>query len=490
MKRLIFIIAILIFCLSSCEENIENIEIQNNTNETADNVSSGENATAGLEITDEAPDDEWTFYNKRAKTFINALAEGEYHAAADMFDEAMAQVYSVKALKDDWELITGPAGAFTAIYEIENDITGEYYRCLVTSHHTYMGVKMRVVFTEDGLVTGISAHGYAFTAFDSEPVQKDNFSQIPVVIGEGTDYPLNGLLTVPANASDGSKVPAVVLVHGSGSTAGNMDGKLYDNTVFRDIAEYLSSNGIAVIRYNKRTLVHGVQMTQELGGSATVYEETIEDAILAAEILKADPRIDENRIYILGYSLGGALAPRIHAEGGNFAGIISFAGTPRSIHEATFDQQMLYWEEMPDGEETKEYALSPQYKEDYYAEIEAIMTLPDDEAKKTPVGVVSAYYYQDWGKVPVSEYVKNITVPFLIMQGDNDFQVFADKDYVAWQELLSDRSNVTFKLYEGLNHSFMPSTITRSIDIFDEYKIKANVDAQVLKDIADWVKSN
>ena len=264
-----------------------------------------------------------------------------------------------------------------------------------------------------------------------------------------------------------------------------MDGKLYDNTPFKDIAEYLAKNGIAVIRYNKRTFSYGAELAQKFGGNFTVYEETIEDAILATEILKSDPRINKNKVFIVGLSMGGMLAPRIHAEGGNFAGIISLAGSPRSLLEVSYDQNIAYIEENYEGDE-KTAALLEMETEGRET-IENIKNMSDSEAKRMPMaGGISAYYYKDMETRPIPEYVKNITVPFLIMQGSDDFQVFAEKDFVAWQELLAGRDNAAFKLYDGLNHLFMKSTTGD----LGEYEIKDSVDENVLKDMAEWIKSN
>ncbi|MBQ2481395.1 MAG: prolyl oligopeptidase family serine peptidase, partial [Treponema sp.] len=58
----------------------------------------------------------------------------------------------------------------------------------------------------------------------------------------------------------------------------------------------------------------------------TVREETIEDAVTAAGLLRSDGRIDAERIFIVGHSMGAMLAPRIDAEGGNFRGLIMMAG--------------------------------------------------------------------------------------------------------------------------------------------------------------------
>ena len=311
-----------------------------------------------------------------------------------------------------------------------------------------------------------------------------------VTVGAGTEWELPGMLTLP-QGYDG-KMSAVVIVHGSG--ANDMDGvsRFYPdwpNRAYKDIAEGLSARGIAVLRYDKRifALEHALKFVEKFGGGATVWEETIEDAILAAELLKADARIDADRVFILGHSLGGMLAPRIHAMGGNFAGIISFAGSPRHLHEIIADQQMLLYKETWEREDYAELEASLDVEETLAEQIADVINMPDDEAMAFDAGNgVSLYYYKDMLLHPAEDYVKNISVPFLILHAENDLQVFA-VDFKAWRELLEGRDNVKFVLYEGLNHYFMPSKITRSADIFDEYQIPANVDGQVLADIAAWV---
>lgn len=306
-----------------------------------------------------------------------------------------------------------------------------------------------------------------------------------IKIGAGTEWELAGILTLPENA--GGKVPAVVLVQGSGPS--DMDETIYENKPFREIAEYLSSNGIAVIRYNKRTYTYGAKMVKQLGGSLTVNEETMEDAILATKILKSDPRIDENRVYILGHSLGGMLAPRIHNMGGDYAGLIIFAGSPRSLLEIIGDQQILQILETT-ADKDKEAFITAAY-ESINKQMVDIANMPDDEAKKQiDASGASLYYYKDLIINRAELYIKEIKVPMLIMQGKSDLQVFYDKDFELYKQLLNNRTDVTFKLYEGLNHIFMPSTVTKVSELLDEYKIKAHIDSQVLKDIADWIKAN
>ncbi|MBE6610963.1 MAG: alpha/beta fold hydrolase, partial [Ruminococcaceae bacterium] len=130
-----------------------------------------------------------------------------------------------------------------------------------------------------------------------------------IIVGEGGLYPLNGILTLPDDLT--APVPAVVFVHGSGSS--NMDEKIFKLTPFKDLAEGLAAHGIASVRYDKRSFAHAVKMLRDKSRPLTVREETIEDAILAAELLKSDSRIDPSRVFIIGHSMGGMLAPRIDA---------------------------------------------------------------------------------------------------------------------------------------------------------------------------------
>ena len=119
-----------------------------------------------------------------------------------------------------------------------------------------------------------------------------------VIIGKDTKYPLKGMLTLPSGAE--RPVPAVVFVHGSG--ASNMDEKVGKLTPFKDLADGLAESGIASVRYDKRTFAHAFKLLREK--DITVKTETIEDAILATEMLKNDPRIDRENIFIIGHSMG------------------------------------------------------------------------------------------------------------------------------------------------------------------------------------------
>ena len=299
-----------------------------------------------------------------------------------------------------------------------------------------------------------------------------------IILGEGTKYPLKGILTLPDDLSH--SVPAVVFVHGSGSS--NMDEKVYKLTPFKDLAEGLAKHGIASLRYDKRSFAHGLKMMKE--STITVKEETIEDAVLAAELLKQHPNVDSERVFIAGHSMGGMLAPRIDAEGGNFRGLILLAGSPRKLEDI-----MLYQtrEMIPLSGKLVRFILEKQVKT-LEATFADLYTIGDEEAKtKKMGGGTTLYYFKEMGNHPVEGYLSQLTKPILVMQGGKDFQVKADVDFALYKELLANHPDVTFRLYENLNHCFVPSVYGRIDKAKQEYKVEQHIGEDVISDIADWI---
>ena len=303
-----------------------------------------------------------------------------------------------------------------------------------------------------------------------------------IVVGKDTKYPLKGILTLPDNITE--PVPAVVLVHGSGSS--NMDEKVGKITPFKDLAEGLAKQGIACVRYNKRSFSYGLKMVMDKKNIITVKEETIDDAIMAANLLKNDSRIDTSKVFIIGHSMGGMLAPRIDAEGGNFRGLILMAGSPLPMEKIMLIQLE---EQMAEMKGLTKKIISKQLDK-FTALFEGLYELTDEAAKATKIGNgVTLYYFKEMGQPSVEDYLNKTDKPMLIMQGEKDFQVRADRDYAAYQKILVGRSNVTFKLYPGLNHAFIPATYEDISMAKKEYSIEKHIGDDVISDIANWIKS-
>ena len=303
--------------------------------------------------------------------------------------------------------------------------------------------------------------------------------QEPIIIGQNTRYPLKGLLTLPEG--DGP-FPAVVLVHGSGSS--NMDEKVGKLTPFRDLAQGLAARGIAAIRYNKRSFTHGLKMVLDKKHPITVREETVEDALLAAQLLRADRRIDSGRVFLMGHSMGGMLAPRIECEGGDFRGLILLAGSPRRLEEIMLDQMA---EIMSASTGLTKKLMAKQHAQ-FSRLFEGLYDLTDEEARqKKGGGGTTLYYFKEMGQPTVAQWLEKTNKPMLIMQGEKDFQVKAAVDFALYKDLLRQRENVTFRLYPGLNHCFVPARFDSIADAKKEFTPERHIGPQVLDDLANWI---
>ena len=267
-----------------------------------------------------------------------------------------------------------------------------------------------------------------------------------IVVGEGTEYPLNGLLTLPDGAA--SPLPAVVMVHGSGPS--NMDEKVMKLTPFKD----------------------------------TVKEETIDDALLAVALLKKDPRIDPERIYILGHSMGAMLAPRIDAEGGDVKGLILMAGTPCRLEEVVLRQL----KQSSGGNPILKRIIGLEYRI-FAKKFDGLYQMPDEEAKKKKfAGNLSLYYFKEMGQKTAADYLLESRKPALILQGGKDFQVLAEDDFRRFRELLAGRENTIFRLYPDLNHIFVKGIYDDILKASKEYKVERHIGDEVMDDIAAFIQ--
>ncbi len=96
----------------------------------------------------------------------------------------------------------------------------------------------------------------------------------------------SGIPTLPKNKTN---FPVLILVHGSGPQ--DRGETIGPNKIFRDLAVGFAANGIATIRYDKRTKVYAEKL-KEKPDSITIKEETIDDVISAINMATTLPEID------------------------------------------------------------------------------------------------------------------------------------------------------------------------------------------------------
>jgi hypothetical protein len=290
----------------------------------------------------------------------------------------------------------------------------------------------------------------------------DSFREREVTVGEG-QWKLPGTLTVPAGQGP---FPGIVLVHGSGPN--DRDETVGGTKVFKDLAEGLASRGVVVLRYEKRTRQYSAAMAAL--ASYTVEQETEEDAIKAAALLRAQPEVNPKRVFVLGHSLGGYVAPRIAEGDGKLAGLIVLAGNVRPVEDLAVEQS--------------EYlGLSADNLKTVKAVAAKIKSLePGDEDSPPVMGAPVAYWLDLKGYDPAA-LAKKLALPMLILQGERDFQV-GMKDFALWKAAVGANKSVTMRTYPALNHLFVAG---EGKGTEAEYRKPGHVAPEVIDDIAKFV---
>ncbi len=163
-------------------------------------------------------------------------------------------------------------------------------------------------------------------------VRPDAFTETEVTVG-AAPWALPGTLSMPTGSGP---FPAVVLVAGSGPQ--DRDETLGPNAPLRDLAWGLASNGIAVLRYDKRTKAHGPEMASE-GDRITVARGGDRRRDRRRRPAARDAGVDPERVFVAGHSLGGYLAPRIAAAAPErVAGIALLEANARPLQRLIEDQ--------------------------------------------------------------------------------------------------------------------------------------------------------
>ena len=418
-------------------------------------------------------------FNLEAEDVFDALLAGDFAAIAERFDENMAAVLDADGLAQSWSAVAPLLGDYLGRGEVEVNAQGDCFVAMLEALFANSNLKVQIAFDADGRIAGMQMQPVApETAAEEET---GAWTEVELTVEADPAYPLGATLCLP-EGGDAALPPVVVLVQGSGSSDRNE--AVLQNAPFRDIAHGLAELGVATLRYDKRTFVYP-ECAGDSGLDIDIRAEMLDDVNAAIDLMRTDGRVDSSRIFVLGHSLGGMMVPAIAAENPDLAGAISMAGSLRRLWEIVYDQnqEAIAAYDAVELPEAQRAALDAQV-----AQIEADMgvfrTGIDGLADDALLLGVPVRYWRSLEQYAGDHFLDAIDLPLLILQGDADFQVYADVDYPLWQEALAGRDNVTFCLYEGLNHLMMP---TQGLRDTTEYVTPSHVRADVIADIADFV---
>jgi len=319
------------------------------------------------------------------------------------------------------------------------------------------------------------------------------------------DVLLAGTLTHP---KENKKYPAIVLLSGSGPN--KRDEEILGFKIFQKIADYLTKNGIVVLRYDKRGTG---------GSSGNIRQATTEDftndAIAAVEFLKKQPFVDVKKIGLLGHSEGGIEAPMAASISNDIAFIILMSGPGVNGGDVIVEQQKMNLKlagasedlikentelqekvnnalrnnkdfesvrkDLTDFEEKDFLNLSP--------EIRSSIKNKDAFIKSRVQTQMTAFdnpwfrYFIKYDPIPALE---NVKVPVLILFGELDMQVSANQNRSKIEEALKRGGNNKYKtiVFPKANHLYQEA-ITGSPSEYGD--LPKEFVPGFLEKISDWI---
>ncbi len=318
-----------------------------------------------------------------------------------------------------------------------------------------------------------------------------------------------GTLTYPKGKGP---FPTVVLIPGSGTA--NRDGS--DNTIHRplfEIARYLSTNGMAVLRCDKR----GVGESEGVLDFNTTLADLASDIKASIDFLNNNPIADKKHLGLIGHSYGGVVAAKV-AEGLPSVSFVVLMASPGikqgeivsqqlsdipktfGVDESTIekfqviiDSTMILLSSKENSEiqsEKIEEMYKRQIRQITDAEIEAMSSTGyvfQRDAQLYARLIKMPFWHEFYTLDPGTIY-KHLKYPVLSVIGENDLQVRPGPNQEAIEMALKagKNKNYTIKTLKGMNHLFQKS---KSGSPLEYNKTGETMSKSFLDKLYNWILS-
>jgi hypothetical protein len=404
---------------------------------------------------------------------------GRFAQIREMFAPQLRPMVTAEAIQAAWAAELGRRGPVASIGAPASEPARGGVVVVtvpVTCEHGELAVVVSV--TEAGQLAGIqlAPTSAAEPIAPWEPpgyADPDMFDEQDVTVGSGP-LAVPGTLSLPCQSGPRA---AVVLLAGSGPM--DRDETIGRNKPFKDLAWGLASAGVAVLRFDKATYAHPSEIRQ--AGEVTVAHEYMHHASAAIHLLQAHPDVDARRVFVLGHSLGGTIAPRVAAAEPSVAGLVILAGGTQPLHWAAVRQVRYLASLDPDTAAASQSAIEAM------ARAATMVDSPDlslsTPASELPFAVPASYWLDLRGYQPV-EVAAALGKPMLILQGGRDYQATVADDLDGWKSGLAHCRGVTISVYDPDNHLFFPGAGPSAPA---EYEQAQHMDPAVVADIASWL---
>ncbi|GAA1281996.1 hypothetical protein Psi02_38200 [Planotetraspora silvatica] len=400
--------------------------------------------------------------------------DGRFAEIEDLFAPPLRAVVTAERLQAAWAAEVGRHGSVSAIGEPQSEPReAGLVRVSVPVTCEHGGLIMVMSVDHAGMLHGLRLAPAATTSWTPPPYAvPKRFGEREVTIGAGP-LAVSGTLSLPRGR--GSR-PGIVLLSGGGPF--DRDATSGPNKPLKDLAWGLASRGVAVLRFDKVTHTHNSQVTN--APDFTMTDEYVPHAVAAVRLLQDQSSVDPTRVFVLGHSMGGKVAPRVATADASVAGLVILAGDAQPMHQSAV--------------RVAHYLASLDSSLITDADVEAITrqaAMVDSPhlssatpAAELPLGLWPGSYWLDLrGYDPVSTAAV-LDKPMLVLQGGRDYQVTVEDDLSRWRAGLAHRPDVTIRVYAADDHLFFSGTGPSTPA---EYEPAQHVDPVVIADIAEWL---
>jgi hypothetical protein len=404
---------------------------------------------------------------------------GRFAEIRDLFAPQLRAMVSAEALQAAWEAELGRRGPVASVATpVSEPAQAGVFVVKVPVSCEHGAVTLVVSVTEAGQLVGLQL-APASAAEPIAPWKPPDYAD-PEMFDDQDLRVGPDPLAVPATLSlphQPGPRPAIVLLAGSGPQ--DRDETIGRNKPLKDLAWGLASRGVAVVRFDKVTYAHPNEV--KAAHDFTVADEYLPQASAAVNLLRQHPAVDAERVFVLGHSLGGTVAPRLATQEPSVAGLVVLAGGAQPLHWAAVRQVRYIASLDPGTAAASEPIIEAMTKQAKLIDSPGLSkSTPDSDL---PFGAPASYWLdlRDYDPVAVAATLEK---PMLILQGGRDYQVTMADDLAGWKAGLAHRPDVTINVYPSDNHMFFrgtgPPTPT-------EYEPAQHVDPAVVADIASWL---
>ncbi len=314
---------------------------------------------------------------------------------------------------------------------------------------------------------------------------------------EKVNITLAGTVTFP---KDKKNCPAVILLTGSG--AQDRDETIFGQKPFLRIADRLSANGIAVLRFDDR----GFAQSEGDMWTGTSYD-FVSDALAAYEYMKNYPGVDSKKIGFIGHSEGAGLGVMAAVENKDVAFVVMLAGTTLPgdsllcLQAAAINRVAGMTEDAITADYKMRSAIyeiikrtdNTKASEQITTYVNNLPDLPDEQKKALAAAFIKAGL-NHWMRVFLEydplPYLAKLTCPTLAFWGSKDLQVPATENIGALMNLISKNKKDNFSIVtiNGVNHLFQNA----KTGLVTEYSNKEEVvmNDETLDKLQDWLSNH